>query len=622
MARILRILFLHLCTFFLLGSVVLAQQVPPSFTYQGRLLNSAGTAPLTSTVNLKFQILNPAADCLLYEETQTGIDLSTTSGVFSVQVGSNTGSGKRTINDPGMTMTQVFADGSRAAASANCTPGYTPAAGEGRLLRVTVIDGATTTVLTPDQSISAQPYATVAERLRNFAPTDLLRLNTIANLTQANIENLVNGSDASTLHHHDGRYVQIGATGSTNLGSGTTYTTGKIGVGTSTPATDIEIEQLNPALRLESTASGGGTGQIQFYSGSTERARIESPEGSSELRFYTGSTLAMTIDNNQNASFAGNVISSGFVDLGDYTNATETSTLSPYLTPCAAGCTGTMWYNTDLNQVRYWNGATMLSLASDASQLSLDGSDTMAGDLKMGGYNITNVGSITATSGVLGGVTLTGGYIQNLSAPVASGDATNKAYVDAQISALSSSSSGAYLLQDGTTALTANWSVGGYDFLNVGNISLAAQKTVNLGVFDAAQETTLLGTLGAGDAGKFWYNSATGELKYWNGAAAQVVGLSGAGMQSLNGENGSAQTFGVPGTSGTAPAWSSSSNVHTLNIPMANTASVTAGLISKTEYDNFAQKQDGDAQLTDIAAITPASTSGYLLGSDGTNLLM
>lgn len=29
------------------------------------------------------------------------------------------------------------------------------------------------------------------------------------------------------------------------------------------------------------------------------------------------------------------------------------------------------------------------------------------------------------------------------------------------------------------------------------------------------------------------------------------------------------------------------SNAHTLNIPMASTATVTAGLISKTDYDNF-----------------------------------
>jgi hypothetical protein len=33
-------------------------------------------------------IYNPAGDCLLYEETQTAIDLSDSDGLFAVDVGS------------------------------------------------------------------------------------------------------------------------------------------------------------------------------------------------------------------------------------------------------------------------------------------------------------------------------------------------------------------------------------------------------------------------------------------------------------------------------------------------------------------------------------------------------
>ncbi|GEM_PF-1244858 len=72
--------------------------------------------------------------------------------------------------------------------------------------------------------------------------------------------------------------------------------------------------------------------------------------------------------------------------------------------------------------------------------------------------------------------------------------------------------------------------------------------------------------------------------------SATTAAISGSGLSSLNGQTGGTQSFGAPGTSGTTPAWSSSSNVHTLNIPMASAAGVTAGLLSKIDYDSFSGK--------------------------------
>jgi hypothetical protein len=59
-----------------------AQESPQTFTYQGRLMNAAGTAPLSGMVWIKFGIYNPAETCLLYEEISTGIDVTATQGVF------------------------------------------------------------------------------------------------------------------------------------------------------------------------------------------------------------------------------------------------------------------------------------------------------------------------------------------------------------------------------------------------------------------------------------------------------------------------------------------------------------------------------------------------------------
>lgn len=62
-------------------------------------------------------------------------------------------------------------------------------------------------------------------------------------------------------------------------------------------------------------------------------------------------------------------------------------------------------------------------------------------------------------------------------------------------------------------------------------------------------------------------------------------GGGGSGLTSLNGQTGSSQTFATPGTTGTAPNWSSGSNVHTLNIPLMNNSGVTAGLLTNGSQD-------------------------------------
>lgn len=107
-----------------------ADDLPVSFTYQGRLFDSSGTAPLTSTVGLKFEILNPGGTCILYEETQTGIDLALKNGLFAVNVGSAIGDTKRSGKDPGLSMATVIANRALAiraddTATTNSCPGAT-----------------------------------------------------------------------------------------------------------------------------------------------------------------------------------------------------------------------------------------------------------------------------------------------------------------------------------------------------------------------------------------------------------------------------------------------------------------------------------------------------------------
>jgi hypothetical protein len=132
------------------------------------------------------------------------------------------------------------------------------------------------------------------------------------------------------------------------------------------------------------------------------------------------------------------------------------------------------------------------------------------------------------------------------------------------------------------------------------SLSLAPLKALLLGAFDSDPTG-----LTFADKGTVWYNTHSNEIKYWDGSYVVALGAAGSGFTNLNGQTGGTQLFGTVGTVGTAPAWVSASNTHTLNIPMASTAGVTAGLLSKTEYDALGAS-DFISELTG-----DVTTSGY-----------
>ena len=100
-----------------------------------------------------------------------------------------------------------------------------------------------------------------------------------------------------------------------------------------------------------------------------------------------------------------------------------------------------------------------------------------------------------------------------------------------------------------------------------------------------------------------------GQVLTSNGSSLTWSNPSGTGISSLNALTGSSQTFAI-GTSGTAPAFSSAVSIHTLNIPMASSAGVTAGLLSKTDYDIFNAKQS--ALTAGVDYLTPTGSAANL----------
>ena len=97
-----------------------------------------------------------------------------------------------------------------------------------------------------------------------------------------------------------------------------------------------------------------------------------------------------------------------------------------------------------------------------------------------------------------------------------------------------------------------------------------------------------------------------------------------SGITSLNGLTAgtyATQTF-ANGTTGTTPAFVSALGVHTLNIPMASAASVTAGLLSNTDYANIpfinvSNTFGGTQVFTNAPTITNPSTNSSAVATYG-----
>jgi len=104
-------------------------------------------------------------------------------------------------------------------------------------------------------------------------------------------------------------------------------------------------------------------------------------------------------------------------------------------------------------------------------------------------------------------------------------------------------------------------------------------------------------------------DAAITNAKIASGINASKVGLGNVTnhtqLYNLNGLTAQLQNFATPGISGLSPNWTSVGSDHVINIPMANASSVTAGLISKPDYDHF-----NTAYVTSINALTTHSNNG------------
>ncbi|MEK2645833.1 beta strand repeat-containing protein [Bdellovibrio sp. BCCA] len=237
--------------------------------------------------------------------------------------------------------------------------------------------------------------------------------------------------------------------------------------------------------------------------------------------------------------------------------------------------------------------------------------------------DITGLGSLATKNAVDLGTADATGTLAAARMPALTGDVTSTAGSLTTTLANSGVTAGTYskVTVDTKGRVTTGTNIGssdvttalGYTPLNKSGDVMTG--SIGLANYTNATEGTLVAGYGAGDKGKTWFNTTTGQVKYWDGAAVKALGISGAGLTSLGGQTGSTQGFAI-GTTGPSPGWSSASDTHTLNIPMASTAGTTAGLLSKTDYDAFNTKQPAGNYLTaltgDVTATGPGSVAGTI----------
>ncbi len=345
---------------------------PQTFKVRQSITGFAGSG------DVQFEILDPSGSCILYSEIQTDVNLELNRQEF--QVGSVVGSSKRVTElDAGLSMSKVFANltshGSplvNESESCPMTGGYTPQAGDVRLLRVSVIQFEESSVVSFGKILDSVPQAFVAETLQGKSPEEFIQSSGVLN--QNNISTLVSGelSDGSALHNHDvhndARYIRSGGITPINLGSQDMYTSGKIAVGTTSPNADLDIEKLSPTLRLGS--SNGGTSSIDFYSNTNSMvtSSIKASDSNNNLIFETSGIAALTLGPDHSAIFEGSVATKGTLGLGKYDSNTEPALLAA-LSNGGFMSMGTMWEYSNAPGVgpaviKYWDGSSAKTLGS------------------------------------------------------------------------------------------------------------------------------------------------------------------------------------------------------------------------------------------------------------------
>lgn len=374
-------------------SISRAQTLAQHFTFDGVLTDSSGV-PITTSSTIKFQITNMTGNCLLLEEQHTSVTPAA-DGSISIRIGSGT----RTANDSGRSLAAVFSNRSQFPSNAGICPSpYTPAAGDGRLLKVEV-NGVP---LTGSIALSSVPTASVAETLQGRAPADFIQARDDASydLSQSNIEDVFSTTNLPKL-------TALLSGDSSGLSAPTTSVGFNnqrlINVAAPTSATDAAnknyVDTINANVGgrttdLAGVGAGVGNGNTLLWDAAMNRWTTGMPVASDATKLpLAGGTMTGILDmGNQRIDNPSHITMSPQAQLrfGQFSNSQESVAVGAM----SGGTGGTVWFNTDSSQLKYWDGSAVQVVGSGGGGITgltgdviASGSGTVAATIS--NYSIT-----------------------------------------------------------------------------------------------------------------------------------------------------------------------------------------------------------------------------------------
>ncbi len=335
---------------------VYAQYVPKSLNISGGLYLPNGLPVTNASVDFRLEIWDRTATCKLYEETHSAQNLSQTKGGFSLQLGRGTvATNFRDAGNPAALSWLVFANpGAPATVFAGCGAGVIFAEGDERLIRVYYNLGGGMTAMTPDVPIEASAYAMVADTVQGVPLSGLIQVNDDVgtDLNQSNVETvfsatnyakllqLLNNTFAGSYGFNSQRITDVAAPTAGTDAVNRTWVDGHVG---------------DKVADLSGVGAGTNNGHTLVWDAGNNRWTTGVPSAIDNSKLpLAGGTMSGPITMGGFDLYNTGHITMGnqrMLTLGRYTNAQEGAL------GLAAGDEGRMFYNTEMDAVRVWDGA-------------------------------------------------------------------------------------------------------------------------------------------------------------------------------------------------------------------------------------------------------------------------
>lgn len=527
-------------------NTVFAYAINGRTTYQARIIKPDGYPLQASSVNFRFTVLDQSGSCVMYVEDYAAINMTDTGGLISFPLGT----GARTFPTSGTSQTfQNTFDNSITSFACQTMGIYNPNPTDTRKIVMQFNDGNGWQTL-PAMSINAVPYAMFATRA-----DDSRALNGKADtaFVEYSALNSLNCAADQAIKYNGVSFscITVG-TSSTPVTSSSViaalgYTPAE---GASFTSLDSTVNSVSSAVYSVSSTVNGLTNSVTSLSNSV------------------AASFAAVTSSQWMASGTSIFYNSGSVGIG---TSTPTSTL-------------------------HVEGSAQLSSENSIAALLIRSGNTSGLDPQI--VFRTSHGTLTSPTSILQGDSVGGFY----AAPYNGSSYVHNAFLGFVTDTASQG-----------TGITFKTGSGG-----VRNERLRITSTGNIGVGTSSPVTRLdvsggvrismeAATCATSFAGTLRYNS--GSVEYCNGSAWLPFGVAGAGITAMNGSTSGSQTFAT-GITGTVFNISSNNGVHTFNIPLAASSSVTAGLLSNADYVTFTNKLNAtSASVISALGYTPLNDS-------------